>query len=194
MILVVDSPCWVWSWKLACACVISEATILLVHTRASTMLRPWRAFPMSCFADVFPGQEPPPLHSFFSLPVMSVFCFPFVFDSHCYHGFYEATIMTSTITFEIGCRRRRGRRETGLGLVKSSVGFFDPGLTTHMALMEGVCFFPYVNVTRRSWFFECFPEISRVTIRVGARRKVKEKDLVCAVAVDGSSRIMIPGR
>lgn len=91
--------CWcdgVGSW----VCVVSEATILLGHTYRGTSQLP-TCLPLLCLVLLTSlwDKNPPSTHSF-SLPVMSAFHFLFISIHVVYYGFYEATIMTSTITEE----------------------------------------------------------------------------------------------
>lgn len=123
--------------------VVSEATILLGHVPRHLPITD-APFPMSCYTDVFPGQQPPSTHSF---PYKSclLFCFLFLFvliptvisrllrgNDHDQHNH----LLISDVEEEDG----EGEK-SGLGLVKSSAGLLNPRLNhIHMALMEGPSF------------------------------------------------------
>lgn len=109
-----------------CVCGLSSKEIAGTHTHMPRRTPPpphRRAFPMSCYTDVFPGQEPPSTHSFpTSHVLLSLFLFV-CFDSHC--------LLLSRLSrgndhdqhnhlFEIRYRRERWRRRERGGLDWSS--------------------------------------------------------------------------
>lgn len=159
--------------------VVFQAKKLLGHTHASTIPSHRRAFPMSCYTDVFPGQEPPSTHSFpyKSCPAFPVFvCLFVLIPTVSYHGFHEATITTSTITFfKIRYRRGEGgegREKRGLGLVKSSVGFLSPGLNhTPHTRPHGRAVFSMSMSLGGVGLLLVFSEISKVTVRMWERKE-----------------------
>jgi hypothetical protein len=118
------------------------------------------------------------------------FLFLFILIPHCYYVFYEATIMTSTIT------EKERERRAWTGQSRRS-GFPSPGLITVMALMEG----PFISYVKRHSeeldVLLIFPEISKVVIAkyAGDRRRTERESQRKSMGdiVDGSSRIMLPG-
>lgn len=197
--LNVDFTSCVLGMDLACLCVcgLSSKEIAGTHTHTHMPQRSpphRRAFPMSCYTDVFPGQEPPSTHSFpyKSCPAFPVFvCLFVLIPTVSYHGFHEATITTSTITFfEIRYRRGEGGEgEKRGGLDWSSRRSGCSSARASNTLIHGPhgrAVFSMSTSLGGVGLLLVFPEISKVTIRVRERKEDtegerREEKRVCAI-------------
>lgn len=86
-------------WMCVCVCVwsLKQRYCRDTHTHMPRQFPHHRRAFFLCLVSLtsFRDKNPPPLILF---PYKSCL-FSVCFDSHCYHGFYEATVTTSTITF-----------------------------------------------------------------------------------------------
>lgn len=181
-----------------CVYVVSEATILLGHVprHFPTTDAP---FLMSCYTDVFPGQEPPSTHSF---PYKSclIFCFLFLFvliPTVCFTAFTRQRSRPAQSPFDIRSmsrrkmERRRREKRAWTGQVVGRVA--EPAPHIHMALMEGPSFLCQRQQEELDFclFFQRYPGLQLVCGGQKRGQKEEEREYVRS-KLDGSSRIMIP--
>lgn len=156
-------------------------------------------FLMSCYTDVFPGQEPPSTHSF---PYKSclIFCLLFVvlIPTVCFTAFTRQRSRPAQSPFDIRSmsrremERRRREKRAWTGQVVGRVA--EPGPQPHTYGPHGSAIFSMSTSTGGVGLLLVFLEISRVTASLWERKEDRRKreKIVCAAAMDGSSRIMIP--
>lgn len=144
------------------------------HTCLDTSPSPARLFLCLVLLTSFRDKNPPPLILFLTSHV----CFLFFayFDSHCYHGFYEATITTSTITFRSPKSKKKVEKERKKAWTGQVVGWVPQPGPHHYTWPSWKGRLFYVIVTWRSWNFAWFSrDIQRLQPGRGRERRTRER-------------------